>query len=115
FYQFGQTIQPLLNIPTGGLVGAWSASLLSAAAWIESTCNSPLLPLRACRGAGNNAITVIRQLASKPADSQITASDSAAVVASLFDFQAVFREELNISDTYIVAQKAHFSTTILVE
>lgn len=37
------------------------------------------------------------------------------VIGSLLDFQAVLREELNISDTYIVAPKAHFSTTTLVE
>jgi hypothetical protein len=37
------------------------------------------------------------------------------VVGTLLDFQAVLREELNISDTYVVAPKAHFSTTTLIE
>jgi len=89
--------------------------LLSAAQWIEGTCNNPMLPLRVCRNQRNNAVTWIRQLAGKPADSPIQANNVTMVVGSLLDFQAVLREELNISDTYIVAQKAHYSTTTLVE
>src|SRR5881394_2225527 len=115
FYQFGQVIQPLLSLPAGRPVAEWSAQLLSAASWIENTCNNPMLPLRVCKNAGSNAVAWIRQLASKPATSLIEPNDVSTVIGTLLDFQAVLREELNISDTYIVAQKAHFSTTTLVE
>ena len=74
-----------------------------------------MLPLRVCKNAGSNAVAWIRQLASKPATSLIEPNDVSTVIGTLLDFQAVLREELNISDTYIVAQKAHFSTTTLVE
>src|SRR5439155_16976144 len=115
FYQFGQVIQPLLTLPAGRPVVEWSAQLLTAASWIENTCNNPMLPLRVCRNAGSNAVTWLRQVASKPANSSIDANDVTMVVGTLLDFQAVLREELNISDTYVGAQKAHYSTTTLVE
>jgi hypothetical protein len=57
----------------------------------------------------------MKRVASKPADSVIEPDDVTMVVGTILDFQAVLREELSISDTYIVAQKAHFSTTTLVE
>src|SRR5438128_2106982 len=97
FYQFGQTIQPLLALPVGALVGEWSARLIFAAQWIESTCNSPMLPLRVCKNVGNNAVSLIRKVSEQPADSKIMAQDASMVIGSLLDFQAVLREELNVS------------------
>jgi hypothetical protein len=55
------------------------------------------------------------RLESKPAEALVEPIDTTNVIGSLMDFQAVLREELSIFDTYIVAQKAHFSTTTLVE
>jgi hypothetical protein len=115
FYTFGQTIQPLLQITAGQPVSEWSARLLQAAQWIESTCDNPMLPLRVCQNAGKNAVEWIRLITAKPGDYIITSADANALVVSLFDFQAVFREELSVADFYVVSQKAHFSTTTLVE
>ncbi len=115
FYTFGQTLLPLSSVPEGQLVSEWRTRLVTAKSWLETTCNNPVLPLRICKNSSAIAVQAIDVLLEKPNDYQLSPHDVNWLAGAILEFQSVFREELNISDTYVVAQIANFSTTIMVE
>jgi hypothetical protein len=115
FYQFGASMQSLFGLQANQKVDIWNWTLLTAANWIEWTCNSPLLRLRVCTNSGAQLAKQLKDLSAKGPEHVLTQTEISALLVNVMDFQAVLKEELSVSDTYIVAPKGAFSTPTLIE
>ncbi|MDR3406032.1 MAG: hypothetical protein P4L99_26335 [Chthoniobacter sp.] len=115
FYQFGQIIQPLMQIAPGASVRDWTNSLSTAQEWVRMTSTATILGLRVCVNHAQRLEAAIKAILDLGQDGMITPQHSSEIVGSIMDFQAVFQAEMNDSDTYIVPQRSIFSTHALIE
>jgi hypothetical protein len=115
FYQFGQVMQPLLQIPPGAPVKDWLGVLAGAQGWVESTSTEPILGLRVCVGHSQRVVNAIKAITQLGPDGEVTPQQSSELIGAILDFQAVFHAEMSDSDTYIVPQRSIFSTHALIE
>lgn len=114
----GKALETLEQIEENQKYGEILIKLHSARGEISTFLQGDIVPVRICRQAGDQLITAITNVvpaswaeaAKKNADVQLGWLEAYRIKEAAKKFETVLSEELNVLDTYSVAQKGAYST-----
>ncbi|WP_439638546.1 hypothetical protein [Nevskia sp.] len=123
FYTLGKELRPLENIDEDNAsYGQVMFPLVNARIQVENLLKNEVVPLRLCRHAGEQFIAAVNAIVPADISEALKGNKEAKVTwwpirqarEAASKFETVLAEELNILDTYSIAQKGAYSTSELI-
>lgn len=122
-FTLGKYLAPIQNLEEQNVIyGNVFWSLANARVQVETLLNNDVITIRTCRQAGHQLVEAITQIVPADYADAFNQDKDAGVewwhINQIKDaakrFETVLAEELNILDTYAVAQKGAYSTSELI-
>lgn len=122
FFTLGKCLAPLKNLEEGARIVPALVVLFQARSEVESLLNNNVVSVRICRHAAKELITEISGVVPTDfteamkidKDKKFEWYAAYKIKEAAAKFETVLAEELNIVDTYAVAQKGAYSTAELI-